>query len=89
MTPAFFYVFSLGKPHLFLDLLFSDYGNVIGWLTNILPIVLLSSLAESRKSTFYALNTNCQRAFSLRKCPKSVRKPSALVPSIPKIPVIE
>ena len=43
---AFFYVRSLGKLHLILDLLFTDYGNAIGWFANILPRVLLSSLIE-------------------------------------------
>ena len=39
---AFFYVFSLGKLHLILDLLFTNFGNVIGWLTNIPSTALLS-----------------------------------------------
>ena len=39
---AFFYVFSLGKLHLILDLLYVCFGNVIGRLANILPAVLLS-----------------------------------------------
>lgn len=46
---AFFYVQSLGKLHLILYLLFTNYGNVIGWLANILAAVLLSCPHESRK----------------------------------------
>ncbi len=86
---AFFYVRSLGKLHLFLDLLFTNYGNIIDRLTNIPSAALLSSLIEKAESNFYALNTNRQYAFSLRKSPKSIRKTSAWLPSISKIPVIE
>ena len=39
---AFFYVRSCSKIHLILYLLFTDYGNVIAWLANILPTSLLS-----------------------------------------------
>ena len=46
---AFFYVHSLGKLHLILYLLFTNYGNVIGWLANILPTSLLSCPHESRQ----------------------------------------
>ena len=41
MTPAFFYVQNLGKLYFILYLLFTNYGNAMSLLTNILPIVLL------------------------------------------------
>ena len=36
-----YYVRSLDKLHLILDLLFTNYGNAMGWLANILSAALL------------------------------------------------
>lgn len=49
---AFFYAFGWGELHLILDFLYVHFGNVIGRLANILSIILLSSLTESRKVSF-------------------------------------
>lgn len=70
MTPAFFYVFSLGKPHLFLDLLYIRFGNIISQLTNILPTSLLFCRL---KTPFTPCIINLFSPRMPKTCPKTIR----------------
>ena len=67
------YVFSLGKLHLILDLLYIRFGNIISRLTNILSVVVLPCPHENRKAPETKLFLHDFSTEMPEIAPKSVR----------------